>query len=218
MSPAVQYVWFGWHWGLEKSLMLWGHLLLPEEPGQARVPPPPCHPSQLQVKAAKAVKAWPRGPGGQMFLPPAADSLPVSHLHCPFHCQALIGCFQASTLAPSSPCHTCPRSNRTTDVPSSSHPGGPIYKPPAIYLHTSLPHCPYNPLPVSPFLSNPLPLLVSYPPSDPKPVPYYPSNSISCTFMHFNIKLKNPLFVLAYTLHILCLLFQNFTYFAYLLD
>jgi hypothetical protein len=22
-SPAVQYVWFGWHWGIEKSLMLW---------------------------------------------------------------------------------------------------------------------------------------------------------------------------------------------------
>ena len=44
-----------------------------------------------------------RGLGGQMFLPPATDSLPASNLHCPFHCQALIGCYQASTLAPSSP-------------------------------------------------------------------------------------------------------------------
>ena len=37
-----------------------------------------------------------------MFLPPAADSLPASHLATPLHLQALITCIQASTLPPSS--------------------------------------------------------------------------------------------------------------------
>ena len=125
-----------------------------------------------------------------MSLHPAGNSFSASHLPCPFHCQALIGCFQAS------PCHNPPPSHRTTDIPSSSHPGCPLSKPPATYLPTSLLHSPYNPLPVphsaykplpvSPFLSNPLPFPVSYPPSNPTPVPYSPSNSLSLPNSPFN--------------------------------
>ena len=59
-----------------------------------------------------------------MFLPPAADSLPASHLPTPLHLQALITCIQASTLPPSSP---------LSQPPSSL----PTYLP--IYLPTPLP-------------------------------------------------------------------------------
>ena len=38
-----------------------------------------------------------------MVLPPAADSLPASHLPCPLHLQDLLSCILASTLAPSFP-------------------------------------------------------------------------------------------------------------------